>query len=184
MAEVIEKAKEMTQERGHLEGLDNDAREQLYTQIGLGGLKYYLLKVDPKKRMLFNPEESIDLTGNTGPFLQYAHARISTLLEKAAYVQTTLSLTTPMRTEEKEIIKQLALFGTTLEEAAKGYSPALLANYSYELVKLYNTFYQSVKIVIEPDAAVRQFRLSLSATVRQVLAQALGLLGVEAPQRM
>ena len=184
MAEVIEKAKEMTQERGHLEGLDNAAREQLYTQIGLGGLKYYLLKVDPKKRMLFNPEESIDLTGNTGPFLQYAHARISTLLEKAAYLQTTLSLVTPMRAEEKEIIKQLALFGTTLEEAAKGYSPALLANYSYELVKLYNTFYQSVKIVIEPDAAVRQFRLSLSATVRQVLAQALGLLGVEAPQRM
>jgi arginyl-tRNA synthetase len=184
MAEVIEKAKEMTQERGHLEGLDNAAREQLFTQIGLGGLKYYLLKVDPKKRMLFNPEESIDLTGNTGPFLQYAHARISTLLEKAAYSTTPLSLTTPMRPEEKEIIKQLALFGTTLEEAAKGYSPALLANYSYELVKLYNTFYQSVKIVIEPDAAVRQFRLSLSATVRQVLAQALGLLGVEAPQRM
>ena len=184
MAEVIEKAKEMTQERGHLEGLDNDAREQLYTQIGLGGLKYYLLKVDPKKRMLFNPEESIDLTGNTGPFLQYAHARISTLLEKAAFGPTPLSLTTPMRPEEKEIIKQLALFGTTLEEAAKGYSPALLANYSYELVKLYNTFYQSVKIVIEPDADVRQFRLSLSAKVRQVLAQALGLLGVEAPQRM
>lgn len=184
MSEVIEKAKEMTQERGHLEGLDNAAREQLYTQIGLGGLKYYLLKVDPKKRMLFNPEESIDLTGNTGPFLQYAHARISTLLEKAAYEQTTLSLAITMRPEEKEIIKQLALFGATLEEAAKGYSPALLANYSYELVKLYNTFYQSVKIVIEPDAAARQFRLILSATVRQVLAQALGLLGVEAPQRM
>lgn len=184
MAEVIEKAKEMTQERGHLEGIDNASREQLFTQIGMGGLKYYLLKVDPKKRMLFNPEDSIDLTGNTGPFLQYAHARISTLLEKAAYQKTNLSLTIPLRLEEKEIIKQLALFGPTLEEAAKGYSPALLANYSYELVKRYNTFYQSVKIVIEPDPAVRQLRLSLSATVRQVLSQALNILGVEAPQRM
>jgi len=184
MAEVIDKAKEMTQERGHLEGLNAEDREQLYTQIGLGGLKYYLLKVDPKKRMLFNPEESIDLTGNTGPFLQYTHARICTLLEKAAYQPAAVSVAASLKPEEKEIIKQLALFGTTLEEAAKSYSPALLANYAYELVKLYNTFYQSVKIVIEPDLDVRQLRLALSASVRQVLATALRLLGVEAPQRM
>lgn len=184
MAEVIDKAKEMTQERGHLEGLNAEEREQLYTQIGLGGLKYYLLKVDPKKRMLFNPEESIDLTGNTGPFLQYTHARICTLLEKAAYQPAAVSVAASLKPEEKEIIKQLALFGTTLEEAAKSYSPALLANYVYELVKLYNTFYQSVKIVIEPDLEVRQLRLALSASVRQVLSTALRLLGVEAPQRM
>jgi arginyl-tRNA synthetase len=184
MAEVIEKAKEMTQERGHLDGLNDDAREQLYTQIGLGGLKYYLLKVDPKKRMLFNPEESIDLTGNTGPFLQYTHARICTLLEKAAYQSSTLATNAQLKPEEKEIVKQLALFGSTLEEAAKAYSPALIANYAYELVKLYNTFYQSVKIVVEPDQELRQLRLAISASVRQVLATALGLLGVEAPQRM
>lgn len=184
MEEVIDKAKTMTQERGHLEGLSNLEREQLYTQIGLGGLKYYLLKVDPKKRMLFNPEESIDLTGNTGPFLQYTHARICTLLEKANYASETLIETAPLQAEEKEIIKQLALFESTLNEAAKVYSPALLANYTYELVKLYNTFYQSVKIVIEPNHEVRQLRLALSASVKQVLAQSLNLLGVEAPTRM
>ncbi|MFM8964461.1 MAG: arginine--tRNA ligase, partial [Sphingomonadales bacterium] len=184
MAEVIDKAKEMTQERGHLEVLNAEEREQLYTQIGLGGLKYYLLKVDPKKRMLFNPEESIDLTGNTGPFLQYTHARICTLLEKASYQPIALATHAPLKAEEKEIVKHLVLFGNTLEEAAKAYSPALLANYTYELVKLYNTFYQSVKIVIEPDLEVRQVRLALSASVRQVLCTALGILGVEAPQRM
>lgn len=184
MAEVIEKAKAMTQERGHLDGLNEVERDTLYAQIGLGGLKYYLLKVDPKKRMLFNPEESIDLTGNTGPFLQYAHARISTLLEKANYQPAPIAERVVLRPEEKEIVKQLAQFEVTLQEAAKGYSPALLANYTYELVKLYNTFYQSVKIVIEPDLEVRHLRLALSAAVKQVLAQSLSLLGVEAPSRM
>ena len=184
MAEVIEKAKAMTQERGHLDGLNEAERDTLYAQIGLGGLKYYLLKVDPKKRMLFNPEESIDLTGNTGPFFQYAHARISTLLEKANYQPAPIAERVVLRPEEKEIVKQLAQFEVTLQEAAKGYSPALLANYTYELVKLYNTFYQSVKIVIEPDLEVRHLRLALSAAVKQVLAQSLSLLGVEAPSRM
>ena len=184
MAEVIEKAKAMTQERGHLDGLNEVERDTLYAQIGLGGLKYYLLKVDPKKRMLFNPEESIDLTGNTGPFLQYAHARISTLLDKANYQPAPIAERVVLRPEEKEIVKQLAQFEVTLQEAAKGYSPALLANYTYELVKLYNTFYQSVKIVIEPDLEVRHLRLALSAAVKQVLAQSLSLLGVEAPSRM
>jgi arginyl-tRNA synthetase len=134
--------------------------------------------------MLFNPEESIDLTGNTGPFLQYAHARISTLLEKASYQASAVELSTALRPEEKEIIKQLSYFEHALEEAAKGYSPALLANYTYELVKLYNTFYQSVKIVIEPDQEVRQLRLELSAQVRQTIAKALSLLGIAAPARM
>lgn len=184
MAEVIDKAKIMTQERGHLDGISTKEREQLYAQIGLGGLKYYLLKVDPKKRMLFNPEESIDLTGNTGPFLQYTHARISTLLEKAAFDLLPLSTAATLKQEEREIIKQLSLFGATLQEAAQGYSPAVLANYAYDLVKLYNTFYQSVKILIEPDMNLRQMRLALSAGVRQVLATSLHLLGVEAPQRM
>lgn len=184
MAEVIQKAKAMTQERGHLDGLGNLEKENLYRQIGLGGLKYYLLKVDPKKRMLFNPEESIDLTGNTGPFLQYAHARISTLLQKAIYKPQNLSSSAILKEEEKQIIKQLDLFESVLHEASKAYSPALLANYVYDLVKLYNTFYQSVKILSESDRELRQLRLSLSASVRQVLSSILGILGVDAPQRM
>lgn len=184
MAEVIQKAKTMTQERGHLDGLSKLEKENLFSQIGLGGLKYYLLKVDPKKRMLFNPEESIDLTGNTGPFLQYAHARISTLLQKAAYTPQNLASSSNLKEEEKQIIKQLDLFESVLQEASNAYSPAILANYVYDLVKRYNTFYQSVKILIEPDQELRQLRLALSASVRQVLASILGILGVDAPQRM
>ncbi len=182
--EVTLTAKEMTQERGHLEGLNDEERNQLYSQIGLGGLKYYLLKVDPKKRMLFDPAESIDLTGNTGPFIQYAHARIATLLQKADYKATSLSTDLELKPEEQEIIKHLAQFPTIVEEAAKQYSPAIIANYIYELVKLYNTFYQSVKIIIEPDAQLKQMRLSLSALVQQTIAHGLHLLGIEAPQRM
>ncbi|MEN9700121.1 MAG: hypothetical protein RLZZ301_1319 [Bacteroidota bacterium] len=182
--EVVASAKEMTQERGHLDGLSEQERNALYAQIGLGGLKYYLLKVDPKKRMLFNPEESIDLTGNTGPFIQYAHARICTLLEKADYQLHDLNNQLSMKSEEKEIIKQLALFESCVQEAAASYSPAVVANYSYELVKLYNTFYQNVKVVSEPNAELRQLRLSISAVVRQTIAHGLHMLGIEAPQRM
>jgi arginyl-tRNA synthetase len=182
--EVTLTAKEMTQERGHLEGLNDEERNQLYSQIGLGGLKYYLLKVDPKKRMLFDPAESIDLTGNTGPFIQYAHARIATLLQKADYKATSLSTDLELKPEEQEIIKHLAQFPTIVEEAAKQYSPAIIANYIYELVKLYNTFYQSVKIIIEPDAQLKQMRLGLSALVQQTIAHGLNMLGIEAPQRM
>jgi arginyl-tRNA synthetase len=182
--EVTLTAKEMTQERGHLEGLNDEERNQLYSQIGLGGLKYYLLKVDPKKRMLFDPAESIDLTGNTGPFIQYAHARIATLLQKADYKATSLSTDLELKPEEQEIIKHLAQFPSIVEEAAKQYSPAIIANYIYELVKLYNTFYQSVKIIIEPDAQLKQMRLGLSALVQQTIAHGLNMLGIEAPQRM
>jgi arginyl-tRNA synthetase len=182
--EVTLTAKEMTQERGHLEGLNDNERNQLYSQIGLGGLKYYLLKVDPKKRMLFDPAESIDLTGNTGPFIQYAHARIATLLQKADYKATVLSTDLELKPEEQEIIKHLSQFPSIVEEAAKQYSPAVVANYIYELVKLYNTFYQSVKIIIEPDAQLKQMRLGLSALVQQTIAHGLHMLGIEAPQRM
>lgn len=184
MQEVTDSAKAMTQERGHLDGLSEEARTALYEQIGLGGLKYYLLKVDPKKRMLFNPEESIDLTGNTGPFIQYAHARICTLLQKADFKAEPVALQLELKPEEQEIIKQLSQFPSIVEEAAKQYSPAVIANYIYELVKLYNTFYQSVKIIIEPDLALRQMRLSLSAAVQQTIAHGLNMLGIEAPEKM
>jgi arginyl-tRNA synthetase len=147
MAEVVQSAKEMTSERGHLEGMTNEQKELLFKQIGMGGLKYYLLKVDPKKRMMFNPEESIELTGNTGPFIQYAHARINSLLAKAGeingYDNASLGI------EEKELIKVLAQYPNVIQEAGNSYSPALIANYCYELVKSFNHFYQSIPMLIE-----------------------------------
>ncbi len=180
--EVIGKAKEMTQERGHLEGMSEDEKEELFKLIGLGGLKYYLLKVDPKKRMLFNPAESIELNGNTGPFIQYAHARIQSLLSKAGQIGDFSKAT--LGTEEKEIIKVLAQFPVVIEEAGKMYSPALIANYTYELVKAFNHFYQTVPINIEPDLAVKNLRLIVCQNVGLVIKNAMKLLGINVPNRM
>jgi arginyl-tRNA synthetase len=184
MDEVIEKAEEMTKERGHIESLSQEERTALFEQIGLGGLKYYLLKVDPKKRMMFNPEESIDLTGNTGPFIQYAHARISTLLERAGKIDLSEIQTADLIHEEKEIIKLLTQFPQTIHEAASGYSPAIVANYIYDLVKNYNHFYQAVKILSEENAANKNLRLALSECVRRAIQQSLMVLGVQAPMKM
>jgi len=180
--EVIGKAKEMTQERGHLEGMSEDEKEELFKLIGLGGLKYYLLKVDPKKRMLFNPAESIELNGNTGPFIQYAHARIQSLLSKAGEIGDFSKAT--LGSEEKEIIKVLAQFPVVIEEAGKMYSPALIANYTYELVKAFNHFYQTVPINIEPDLAVKNLRLIVCQNVGLVIKNAMNLLGINVPNRM
>ncbi len=181
--DVVQKAKDMTQERGHIEGMSEDEKTALYRMIGLGGLKYYLMKVDPKKRMLFNPEESVDLNGNTGPFIQYAHARISSLLRKAeniSEVQTTIDI----HESERELIKHLADYPELIQMAGKEYSPALIANYSYELVKLYNSFYQSVSIFKEEDAQKMNMRLVLSQNVGSVIKTAMGLLGIQVPERM
>jgi len=183
MAEVIESAAEMTKERGQIEGLSEQEVNDLYRMIGLGGLKYFLLKVDPKKRMKFNPAESIELTGNTAPFIQYAHARIQSLLKKADFKATALNDVT-MNEIEKEIIKQLAEFPSVIEEAGKEYSPALIANYTYELVKSYNQFYQSVYIMNEPNEQLKQFRLMLSASVAKVIKTSMRLLGISVPNRM
>lgn len=180
--EVVGKAKEMTQERGHLEGMSEIEKEALFKLIGLGGLKYYLLKVDPKKRMLFNPEESIELNGNTGPFIQYAHARIQSLLAKAGEIGDFSKAT--LGAEEKEIIKVLAQFPAVLDEAGKMYSPALIANYTYELVKAFNHFYQTVPINIEPDLAVKNLRLIVCQNVGSVIKNAMNLLGINVPNRM
>ncbi len=183
MQEVIDKAEELTSERGHLEGMSENDKSSLYQQIGMGGLKYYLMKVDPKKRMLFNPEESVDLTGNTGPFIQYAHARICSLLAKS---QITLSAVAPfeMSHEEKELIKQLAQYPAIIQEAASLYSPAIIANYLYELAKQYGHFYQTQAILIEVDSAKKLGRLTLSASVAKVLKSGLSLLGISAPKKM
>jgi len=182
MEEVISSARVMTSERGHLEGMSNDEKENLFRQIGMGGLKYYLLKVDPKKRMMFNPEESIELNGNTGPFLQYAHARIQSLLSKAgeigSYVNATLGV------EEKEVIKLISQYPLVIKEAGDHYSPAVIANYLFELVKAYNHFYQSVPVLIEKDVENKNLRLTLSQNVATIIAKSLKLLGIESPNKM
>lgn len=183
MAEVIESATEMTKERGHIEGLTDEELRKLYKMIGMGGLKYFLLKVDPKKRMKFNPAESVELNGNTAPFIQYTHARIQSLLSKA---NTGLELAEQIEinTLEKEIIKQLTEFPAIIQEAGKDYSPAIIANYTYELVKAYNQFYQSVYILNEPNEELKAFRLVLSSTVAKVIKTGMNLLGIDVPNRM
>jgi arginyl-tRNA synthetase len=184
MEEIVEKAMEMTKERGHIETLSENERSILFEQIGLGGLKYYLLKVDPKKRMMFNPEESIDLTGNTGPFIQYAHARISTLLERAGKIDLSEIQSANLIHEEKEIIKLLAQFPQVIHEAATNFSPAIVANYTYDLVKHYNHFYQAVKILSEENVADKNLRLAMSECVRRTIQRGLQVLGIQAPSKM
>jgi arginyl-tRNA synthetase len=183
MEEVVESATEMTKERGHLEGMSPEDKDKLYSTIGLGGLKYYLLKVDPKKRMLFNPAESIELNGHTGPFIQYAHARIKSLLAKSSEDYTNWSEPT-LGHSEKQIIKTLCLFPEIIQSAASEYSPAILANYIYELVKEYNHFYQSVSILSEDHSDTRKLRLSISSSVAQVSSNGMRLLGIHVPDRM
>ena len=151
--------------------------------VGVGGLKYYLLKVDPKKRMLFNPEESVDLNGNTGPFIQYAHARISSLLRKAENL-TSIDVSIEMDKSERELIKHLVEYPVIIEQAGDEYSPALIANYTYDLVKKYNSFYQSVSIFKEEDEAKKNMRLQMSAKVGEVIKSSMLLLGIQVPERM
>jgi len=185
MAEIVNEAKLMTQERGHLDGLTDEVREQLYTQIGLGGLKYYLLKVDAKKGMVFNPEESIDLNGNTAPFIQYAHARIQSLLKKAKGLNYSTSYTNAQLNEEEiTLIKLLKDYPTILQEAGATISPATLCNYLFELVKTYNHFYQNVPILREEDKNKLGMRLILSQNVAKIIASGMGLLGIGVPNQM
>lgn len=183
MHEVIQAASEMTRERGHIEGMSEEEKQELFKMIGLGGLKYYLLKVDPRKRMMFNPEESIELNGNTGPFLQYAYARIQSLVAKTGLLKAPEK--SVITEEERELIKWLMMYPSTVEEAGKNYSPAEIANYTFELVKMYNAFYQSVPpIVKETNEEVKQLRVALSLNVAKVVKSAMHLLGIDVPQRM
>lgn len=182
MDEIVASAKEMTSERGHIEGMSDEEKNNLFQTIGMGGLKYYLLKVDPKKRMLFDPAESIELNGHTGPFIQYAYARIQSLLSKAGSFE--FNATATMNDSEKEVVKQLALYPAIIEDAANNFSPAIIANYTYELVKLYNQFYQSIYILQEEDAAIKSLRLTLSESVANVISSSMSLLGINVPKRM
>jgi arginyl-tRNA synthetase len=184
MADVVAAATEMTQERGHLDGMSDDEKNKLFNLIGMGGLKYYLLKVDPKKRMMFNPEESIELNGNTGPFIQYAHARIKSLLTKSGSDANSTVSASVLQEVEKDIIKLLVEFPSVIAEAGRDQSPAVIANFTFELVKSYNHFYQSVPILIEQDENLKEMRLVLSANVAKVIDLAMRLLGIHVPERM
>jgi arginyl-tRNA synthetase len=185
MAEIVNDAKLMTQERGHLDELSNAEKDELYAQIGLGGLKYYLLKVDAKKGMVFNPEESIDLNGNTAPFIQYAHARIQSLLRKANELNYSTSYTNAeLNEEEITLVKLLKDFPIVIKEAGENISPATLSNYIYELVKTFNHFYQNVPILREEDKNKLAMRLVLSQSVANVIASGMKLLGISVPNKM
>ena len=178
-------AAEISQELGKLDGYSDEEKKALYRTIGLGALKYYILKVDPKKRILFNPEESVDFQGNTGPFIQYTYARIQSILRKAGDLASSpIDKSLSLHEKEKELLKTIQLFPEKIQEAADNYSPALIANYTYDLVKEFNSFYQQVSILGESDASKRTFRVLLSKKVGEVIQDAFRLLGVDVPERM
>ena len=181
--DMAQTAKKISEELGKIDDFSEEEKEGLYKTIGLGALKYYILKVDPKKRILFNPEESVDFQGNTGPFIQYTYARIQSILRKAG-TQTELSNLLELHPKEKELVKQLQLFPEAIQQAGVQYSPALIANYTYELVKSFNSFYQNVSILGTDNNEEKSFRIQLSKAVSDVIKTAFDLLGIEVPERM
>lgn len=187
MEQMTFTAKAISEELGKLEGYSSGEKEELYNIIGLGALKYYILKVDPKKRILFNPEESVDFHGNTGPFIQYTYARIQSILRKADFDFSEEFLAPEgytLHDKEKELIKQIQLYPEIIQQAAENHSPALIANYAYDLVKEFNSFYQNVTILGTTEASEKKFRVHLSKVVGDVIKSAFGLLGIEMPERM
>ncbi|MGV0937999.1 arginine--tRNA ligase [Empedobacter falsenii] len=183
MQEVYNTAKEISEELGKLDGMSDDEKAELYETIAMGALKYYILKVDPKKRILFDPKESVDFNGNTGPFIQYTFARIQSLLRKESPKEFDANAI-ELNDAEKEIIRALYDFEDTIEKAATEMSPALIANYVYELVKLFNSFYQNNPILKNEDENVKNFRLYLSQWVANTIQNSLRLLGIGVPERM
>ena len=181
--DMAQTAKKISEELGKIDDFSEEEKEGLYKTIGLGALKYYILKVDPKKRILFNPEESVDFQGNTGPFIQYTYARIQSILRKSGTLPE-LSDLLELHPKEKELIKQLQLFPEAIQQAGVQYSPALIANYTYELVKSFNSFYQNVSILGTDNNEEKSFRIQLSKAVSDVIKTAFGLLGIEVPERM
>ncbi|WP_204346273.1 arginine--tRNA ligase [Psychroserpens algicola] len=186
IVEMAQTAEEISEELGKLDGYSNEEKQELYKTIGLGALKYYILKVDPKKRILFDPKESIDFQGNTGPFIQYTYARIQSVLRKADSEYDVSNFSNlELHLKEKELLKQLEGFPEVVQNAAQHYSPALIANYTYDLVKAYNTFFQNVPIVIGNDNPTSiAFRIGLSKSVAHVIKNAFNLLGINVPERM
>jgi arginyl-tRNA synthetase len=185
MAEMLRTAQERTEELGKTEGLDEESKAVLYDTIGMGALKYFLLKVDPKKRLLFDPNESVDFQGHTGPFIQYTHARIKSVLSKAEFdFDSAVSVPATISSYERDLIQQLGAFPEIIEASAQEFSPAQLANYIYEVAKFYNKFYHEETILKAEDHDVKNFRLHLSASAAKVIAKGMNLLGIRVPERM
>jgi arginyl-tRNA synthetase len=188
ITEMADTAASISEDLGKLSGYSEDQKNDLYHTIGMGALKYYILKVDPKKRILFDPKESVDFHGNTGPFIQYTYARIQSILRKADFdfkkTPSFKGLESFLHEKEVSLVKQLLLFPETIQLAAFSYSPALIANYTYELVKAFNSFYQNVSILGESNEDLKVFRVQLSEKVATVIKDALLLLGIEVPDRM
>ncbi len=189
MDEMIAEAEKQTRELGKIDELGDGEAKELFEMIGLGALKYFLLKVDPKKRMLFDPEESIQLQGHTGPFIQYAHARIKAILRKGNELGTTVQIddfknVTTIEPVEQELLYMLSNYESKLEEAAREYSPSIIANFAYELAKSYNQFYQMIPIFNEADPSRLKFRIAFSSVVATTLEKSMRLLGIRVPERM
>ncbi|MDD3488930.1 MAG: arginine--tRNA ligase [Paludibacter sp.] len=188
MAEMIETARETSQELGKLDNCSEEEIREIARMVGLGALKYFILKVDPRKNMTFNPKESIDFNGNTGPFIQYTHARIKSVLRKAAdqgiNFGTEIDNTLEISEKESYLIQLLSGFPAVVRQAGEEFSPALIANYTYDLVKEYNQFYHDFSILREENETLKIFRLNLSEAIAKVIKTAMGLLGIEVPERM
>ena len=183
MAEMNETAESIASSLGKLDGLNEQTKKELYQQIGMGALKYYILKVDPTKRILFDPKESVDFNGNTGPFIQYTYARIQSILKHGDDRDVTIAIDIPLDPKEKELIKWLELYPQTIQNAALQYSPALIANYTYELVKRFNSYYQKV-VILSEEQALRQFRVRLASQVGFVIQSGMQILGIQCPNQM
>ena len=186
ITEMAETAEQISEELGKLDGYSDSEKQELYKIIGLGALKYYILKVDPRKRILFDPKDSIDFQGNTGPFIQYTYARIQSILRKADLKNSKIlvGVEMPIHEKEKELLKQILLFPEVIQNAADNHSPALVANYTYDLVKEFNSFYQNVSILGADSDTEKVFRVQLSKTVASTIKNAFQLLGIEVPERM
>jgi arginine--tRNA ligase len=188
IAEMEQTAKEISQELGKLDGYTEAQKEALYHTIGLGALKYYILKVDPKKRILFDPKESIDFQGNTGPFIQYTYARIQSIMRKYAEMggrnEAVVEKVNGLHEKEKALLKSITLFPSVVQDAADSYSPAIIANYVYDLVKDFNSFYQNVSILGEEEESKRDFRVMLSKKIGEIIAESFKMLGIQVPERM
>jgi arginyl-tRNA synthetase len=185
IVEMASTAKDISQELGKLEGYSESEKAETYSTIGLGALKYFILKVDPKKRILFDPQASVDFQGNTGPFIQYTYARIQAILRKSPLeTKGDISLEYALHDKEKSLLKQLQLFPEVIQQAAANYSPALVANYAYDLVKEFNSFYQNVSILGADNTSEIRFRVQLSQAVATTIKNAFSLLGIQVPERM
>ena len=182
--EMTNNASKLSKELGKLDGLSSNDKKVLNETIGLGALKYYILKVDPKKRILFDPNDSIDFNGNTGPFIQYTYARIQSLLTKSNYKKSKINNQLEINDKEKQLLKLLTIFPEIIKSAADNLNPALIANYTYELVKNFNSYYQTTTILKINDEELKGFRLTLSYKVASIIKSSMKLLGINVPEKM